>query len=140
MLHSLIQLQIIGGTNAQSNPQDGMLRVLVPLLFWVIWKQQWGFRISHLSIPGIAAHDRCNIAFSLYLFLGFIWLYSQCLCRLYKLYYRFCFDFFSFLAYELHVFRMLSVILIINLLTLTLYTFLLGLCETRWFLIFKFIY
>ena len=28
--------------------------------------------ISYLSIPGIAAYDRCNVAFSLCLFLGFI--------------------------------------------------------------------
>ena len=26
-------IYVIGGTNAQSNPQDGVLQVLVPLLF-----------------------------------------------------------------------------------------------------------
>ena len=30
------QLRIIGDTSVQSNPQDGMLRALVPLLFRVI--------------------------------------------------------------------------------------------------------
>ena len=40
--HGLLYLQIFvniegyGGTNAQSNSQDGMLRALVPLLFQMI--------------------------------------------------------------------------------------------------------
>ena len=38
---------------------------LVPLLFQVMQRQQLVFRICHLSIPGIAAHNRCNIAFFL---------------------------------------------------------------------------
>ena len=74
MLHSLIQLcfalkmnyqlRIIGGSNVQSNPQEGMLRAMASQLFWVIQKQSWGFRISHLSIPGVTAHVMSGVTLS----------------------------------------------------------------------------
>ena len=48
----------------------------------------------------LAVHERCNIAFSLYLFLGFYIIILQWLSRLYKLYHIFC---FRFVVQDLHI-------------------------------------
>ena len=46
---------------------------VIIILLWLICHIQCGFSISYLLIPGIAAHDRCNISRFHFFFSALMW-------------------------------------------------------------------